>query len=377
MAAGQIPTMPQAPRLLFIAPLPPPNGGVAHISEMIIKSTLAEEYDIVLINASKPNEIRERVGRIGITSFSHPLVLWVRLAVQLVRFRPGIVYVVCSSDYSYLRAALFMLTARVARAKVVAHFHGRRRGFLFGGRFRITDLILRGTVPLFDKMIFLSPGLQQSLVNAFGTEKGEVVRNFVDMRLMPLPRLEERRGNQIVFVGRLSRAKGMVELIEAMALLVKDGVPAFLHLIGIGETQDEEEAIRSMVHAKGLDGMVHFHGTLMGFEKGELMARSDIFVLPSRSEIFPVTIVEAFAAALPVVSTTTGAIPEMVLEGSNGFLVDPGDAHALSQRLRLLLENKELRTAIAQRNLLLARTTYTKESAIAHITKILQSVGAA
>jgi len=105
------------------------------------------------------------------------------------------------------------------------------------------------------------------------------------------------------------------------------------------------------------------------------MARSDIFVLPSRGEIFPVTIVEAFAAALPVVSTTTGAIPEMVLEGTNGFLVDPGDAHALSEKLRLLLENKQLRTRIAESNFLLARTNYSKESAIAHITQILKSVG--
>jgi glycosyltransferase involved in cell wall biosynthesis len=370
-----MPKIPQAPRLLFIAPLPPPNGGVAHISEMIFKSTLAEEYEVILINTSKPNEIRERVGRIGITSFYYPLVIWMRLVVQLVRFRPKIVYVVCSSDYSYLREAILMLTARLGRASVVAHFHGRRRGFLFGGRFGITDLILRATVPLFDKMIFLSRGLQLSLVNAFGAEKGEVVSNFVDLRLMPLPRLNERKGNQIVFVGRLSKAKGMFELIEAMALLARNGVPAFLHLIGIGETKDEEEAIRAFVHSKGLDGMVQFHGRVTGLEKGELMARSDIFVLPSRSEIFPVTIVEAFAAALPVVSTTTGAIPEMVSEGTNGFLVHPGDAHALSEKLRLLLENKQLRTRIAESNFLLARTNYSKESAIAHITQILKSVG--
>jgi len=256
--------IPQVPRLLFIAPLPPPNGGVAHISEMIFKSTLAEEYEVILINTSKPNEIRERVGRIGITSFYYPLVIWMRLVVQLVRFRPKIVYVVCSSDYSYLREAILMLTARLGRASVVAHFHGRRRGFLFGGRFGITDLILRATVPLFDKMIFLSRGLQLSLVNAFGAEKGEVVSNFVDLRLMPLPRLNERKGNQIVFVGRLSKAKGMFELIEAMALLARNGVPAFLHLIGIGETKDEEEIIRAFVHSKGLDGMVQFHGRVTG-----------------------------------------------------------------------------------------------------------------
>ncbi len=361
----------------MIAPLPPPNGGVAQISEMIFKSTLAEEYEIVLVNTSKPHEIRERVGRIGITSFYFPQVLWIRLLVQLVRFRPKTVYVVCSSDYSYLRDAIFMLTARAGGAHVVAHFHGRRRGFLFGGRYAITDFLLRLTVPLFDRMIFLSPGLQRSLVSAFGAKKGEVVGNFVDMSLMPLPRLSQRTGNQIVYVGRLSEAKGTFELIEAMAMLVRNGIPAFLHLVGIGETKIEEEVIRGLVSSKGLDAIVQFHGIVTGVEKGALMAQSDIFVLPSRNEIFPVTIVEAFAAALPVVSTNVGAIPEMVLEGANGFLVTPRDAHALFEKLRLLLEDKQLRIQIAERNFLLALTAYTKESAIAKISTILKSVGSA
>jgi glycosyltransferase involved in cell wall biosynthesis len=75
----------------------------------------------------------------------------------------------------------------------------------------------------------------------------------------------------------------------------------------------------------------------------ELLASSDVFVLSSRAEGLPISILEAMAAGLPVVATRVGGIPELVVDGETGFLVPAGDAPARADALRRLVEDPALR----------------------------------
>jgi glycosyltransferase involved in cell wall biosynthesis len=75
----------------------------------------------------------------------------------------------------------------------------------------------------------------------------------------------------------------------------------------------------------------------------ELLCSSDVFVLSSRSEAFPISILEAMAAGLAVVATDVGGVAEAVVHGETGLLVPPGDPHALAEALDLLLRDPDLR----------------------------------
>ena len=84
-------------------------------------------------------------------------------------------------------------------------------------------------------------------------------------------------------------------------------------------------------------------GRLPHAEIAALYGRFDIFVLPTHREGFPVSVLEAMAASLPVVATPVGAIPDAVREGREGYLVPVGDALSLEKRLRQLVESPEAR----------------------------------
>jgi len=138
-------------------------------------------------------------------------------------------------------------------------------------------------------------------------------------------------------IGRLSRQKGHLHLLRAMAL-VRDRLPqARLLLVG-HDDQGLRPRLEEEVERLGLGGRV----ILTGFrdEVPDIMAALDLFCLPSLWEGFGLVLLEAMAEARPVVASRVGSIPEVVLEGETGLLVPPGDEAALASALLSLLEDQ-------------------------------------
>ena len=104
----------------------------------------------------------------------------------------------------------------------------------------------------------------------------------------------------------------------------------------------EHAAVAAAVRRAGLDGVVALLGDRD--DVPALLAAADVFVLASRSEGFPMSVLEAMAAGLPVVASAVGGVPEAVLDGETGLLVPPGDAGAVAgARARALLADGRLR----------------------------------
>ena len=153
--------------------------------------------------------------------------------------------------------------------------------------------------------------------------------------------------NIITFVGTLRPVKGVKYLIKAMELIVKKNENAKLMLVGDGE---EREELESLVEEFGLKERVKFVGRVQNEEIPQYMAASDVLVLPSLSEGFPVTILEAMASGLSIVATKVGGLPEIVKDGENGFLVEPNNYGQIAEKVILLLEDEELRYKISKNN---------------------------
>lgn len=156
------------------------------------------------------------------------------------------------------------------------------------------------------------------------------------------PRTPRSDGPVVLFVGRLDPAqKGLEPLVRAMALLPAN-LNACLRLVG----EDWGGLVRTLSLARTL-GIGHRVTALGALSRGELLreyASADLFVLPSLFDSFPVVVIEAMAARLPVVATRVGGVPEMVDEGRSGLLVPPGDSAALSEAIRDALSDSALRT---------------------------------
>ena len=172
--------------------------------------------------------------------------------------------------------------------------------------------------------------------------------------LYPLERFpfqpEDREPGLILAVGRLDPIKGFRVLVEACQLLRTAGVRFRCDIVGDGPQREE---LAAQIVRDGLEEQVRLRGALAGQEVRRLLYRALVFALPSvvtpqgNMDGIPVALMEAMASGVPVVSTTVSGIPELVRDGLSGHLVAPGDSHAVSRTLQLLLEDGPLRMRFA------------------------------
>ncbi len=175
--------------------------------------------------------------------------------------------------------------------------------------------------------------------------KLDVSRLGVDpLVFAPAARTPEPREFSLLCVGRLTPAKGQHLLLEAIAALRDGGEQVRLQLVGDGPDRASLER-----HARALDieGLVQFRGALNHDQVRALYAGCDAFVLPSFAEGIPVVLMEAMASGLPCVSTRIAGIPELILDGESGFLTSPSSLDELTDRLRQLIRDPELRGRLA------------------------------
>ena len=138
------------------------------------------------------------------------------------------------------------------------------------------------------------------------------------------------RPHQLIFVGRLEAIKGVPVLLEAFRQCNQQ---TKLVIIGDGSQRAHLEAM-----AQGLN--VSFLGQCTEQQINRQLQQSRVMVLPSLSENFPNVMLEAFCAGVPVIASAVGAIPELIQNGKNGFLVPPADAAALAQKINALLQSE-------------------------------------
>lgn len=152
-------------------------------------------------------------------------------------------------------------------------------------------------------------------------------------------------GKRVAFVGRLDPVKGALLLIEAMAEVLKAHPDATLTLAGDGPARAGAEA-RSK--ALGIEATVHFAGFMTQGQVADLLANSDMLVLPSFAEGLPVVYMEALAARIPVVASRVAGVQELVEDGVTGFAVPPGDVATLADRMIRLMDDPAAARAMGE-----------------------------
>ena len=158
------------------------------------------------------------------------------------------------------------------------------------------------------------------------------------------------RGNtnmRVLFVGRLHPVKGTRYLLDAINIVHEELPEVKLILVGDGE---EREHLENLTDNLELRECVEFVGRVQHERVLDYMDQAEVFVLPSLSEGFPVTILEAMASGLPVVATRVGGIPDIIEDSINGYLVDTMDQEQIAEALLRLLQNEELRKGISDKN---------------------------
>ncbi len=155
----------------------------------------------------------------------------------------------------------------------------------------------------------------------------------------------------IISVGRLIEKKGFADLVEACRLLLARAIDFRCEIIGEGPLQGP---LQKQIDTSGLASVVLLTGPLAQGEVIDRLARAAVFALPCVAEAgggmdnLPTVVMEAMAAALPVVSTRIGGVPEMVLDGTTGLLVPDHEPAALAEALARILADRTIARSLGK-----------------------------
>ena len=148
----------------------------------------------------------------------------------------------------------------------------------------------------------------------------------------------------VFYIGNLGAGKGIYDILEAARRLKGQGTSPFqVILAGPFNDRQEEQRMRTIVADYHLGETIIFLGTVCEKEKEAAFLQADVFVLPSYSEGMPQSLLEAMAYGLPVVVSNVGGIPEVVCDGQEGLMIEPGDIDELCRALKQLIESVECR----------------------------------
>lgn len=316
----------------------------------------------------------KRGADIGPTSIKDAALSAVKLAAMLRRLRPFVLY-----THSQKAHVMGGLAGRMAGVPVVWH----AREFLDGTGLRLVMASLSRFAP--SRIICVSESVSRQFDGARG--KVAVIPNGVDIgearrRAMSRPLGEARRNlapdNRRPLVGMVSRiapGKGQHVFIEA-ASMISEKIPKAGFLIVGGALFGEGDylhKLRRQADGLGLGGRISFTGHL----ENPLPAMKALDVLvhcPVAPEGFGRSVTEAMALGVPVAASRNGGIPELIEDGVNGLLVEPGDSEGLAKAVILLLSDKALALRLARAAREKIETRFTMETALAAIERTLLAV---
>jgi glycosyltransferase involved in cell wall biosynthesis len=304
-----------------------------------------------------------------------------RLAAIMRAERPHILHTHTAKSGALARAAA--LVAGGGRPPIVVHtFHGHvLKGYFGPGRTAFFKHVERNLARSTDVLVAVSPEVRDELV-AHGIAPAD---KFTVIRL-GIP-LEERLGDAtadldyrqlygipedvfvVGWVGRMTGVKDTDAVLEIVAATRERGVPAVLCMVGDGP---DRERLEQVAHDLGIARSTYFVGyqeDVAGYYR-----LFDAFLLPSVNEGTPVSAIEALASGTPVVATRVGGVPDVVTEGVDGFLVDPGDTDAAADRLATLAGDPELRARLGAAGSANARERYSVERLVEDVDRLYREL---
>lgn len=331
--------------------------------EFVLPYTAEHDIDFMRINSAHPQDV-ETVLKSGIAYDSFKYVKkgtgeveWVDLQGQSAIFEEAVGRIAKLAEYDIIHAHDWLTCRAAVRAKMltgkplIVHFHSieaDRAGRPMGGNPVVRE-IESLALTLADKVIAVSQHTKDAIVREYGipADKIEVVHNHSDASsLLPeegdniyryLVEMHKLGYRVIVNVGRLTVQKGLPNLLNAFKIVIDHAPKTFLLIVGDGEQRNE---LIQQAADLGIGDKVLFAGFQRGKKWRDAYGIADLFVMPSVSEPFGLTALEAIGYGTPVLISKQSGVSEVI---KNALKVDFWDVHEMANQMVALVQNDELR----------------------------------
>lgn len=258
------------------------------------------------------------------------------------------VYHIHAASYgSTFRKRIYLKIIKKYKKKVILHIHGAEYMVFFDKLSKKKKRQVIDTLQVADMVIALSNEWKNKFDNKFGLTNCYVLENGINTEKLA-PAIVDTKKNQTSFVtlGRLGKRKGTYDLVDAIEIARKKVPNIRCYLAGDGEI----DKFCNIIVERGLQNNIEVVGWADFTKKLELLSKVSTVVLPSYNEGLPMSILEGMATGKAIISTTVGAIPEVVKE-ENGILIQPGDVQALADALVKCSTNLKMLEDMSQKNI--------------------------
>ncbi len=342
---------------------------------------VANYYSTVYPRLSRPGILPHylEIGRTKAAwKYMHPFADQVRFGQALSRSKPDLVHINPSLNLkSVLRDGMFLVQAHSRDYRTIVFFRGWEEVFerRISGAWRRLFLRVYGKA---DAFIVLASGFREKLrswgikapiYSATTAVPDELLEGFcLDAKIKMA---ESEKCLKVLYLGRLEREKGVIETIEAVIDLARQGMKVSVTVAGDGIEMSNVRALQSSDELA--QHVVNIAGYVRGDKKRELLSTHHVYSFPSiYGEGMPNALLEAMAFGMPVITCPVGGIPDFFEQGKMGYLIDSPDTDQIKNCLRGLYEDGALSQEMGRYNHEFARKNFMASRVADHLCTLYQ-----
>lgn len=327
-------------KILMIGPDINFQGGISSVISLYNKNNLYNNQIIYLASYQ---------GKDGLFRITFYLSFLIKYIFHLTTNKNiKLIHIHTASRGSFLRKSFVFTIAKLFGKKTIIHIHGAEFDIFYNNSPAFIKKIITKTLNAGDLIIVLSKQWKEKISEISSNPNIKVLYNPTIIK-----ELNQTNSDKVkfLFMGRLGKRKGTYDIIDA-AKYVNSNIE--INLYGDGNIEEFEKLIQD----NNLQEKIKIKGWISGNEKEEVFKNSNILLLPSYSEGLPMSILEAMAYGLPIISTPVGGIPEAVVDNVNGFLIQPGDCKALAEKIDILATDNQLREKMGEESYRMAQEKF-------------------
>ncbi|BAY61779.1 group 1 glycosyl transferase [Calothrix brevissima NIES-22] len=341
------------------------QGGIVSVEKLIINQAPPEITISHIPTLPKGSTIRK------VLVFVQALLL---LSWKLLKQEADVVHIHVSERGSAFRHAFTTTIAWIMRKPVILHTHSPDFHIFYSNLPKIIKNVLSWVFCKSTRFIVLSDSWKKFYIENLGLKPEQVVilANPVKFPLEVSQPIDSQNSQKVnfLFLGRIGERKGAFDLIEAFAAIpTEQKQNAQLIMAGDGEGQKAKDLVEKL----NLSEYITILDWVNEQQRDELLAKADVFVLPSYNEGLPMALLEAMSWGLSVITTPVGGIPELVIDRKNGLLVQPGDIRELSTAMQSLIANQEFKQTLGN-NARNSTKSFDVKNYVVTLSNIYQSV---
>lgn len=351
-------------KIMILGKLPPPYMGPSIATEILLNSELKNEFDLIHLDT----KINASVSSFGKWSFSKLFknnAIYFRMIKKVKANNPDLILIpISQTTTGFIKDSIFILIGVFFKRKILIQLRGSDIKNWLSHSSILTRNYFKKVLGKTKGVIVLGNNLKYLFADYFNDDKIYVIPNGGNYSIPKISKLDKEE-IRILYFSNLFKSKGVEDVFEAIHILNKQNLTKKFSIDFVGAWNNEatKEKCTHLLVNENLP--IRIHPPTSGVEKINFLSNADIFVFPPRDpEGHPWAIVEAMAASLPIISTDKGAIVESVINKNNGFIVEPANPSSIAEKLKLLIENQELRVQMGKEGYRLYLENFTEEKMV-------------